>query len=24
MNVIISSPLGRQGQMTRLHCPNRQ
>ncbi len=24
INVIISSPLGRQGQMTRLHCPNRQ
>ena len=24
INVKISSPLGRQGQMTRLHCPNRQ
>ncbi len=24
INVKISSPLGRPGQMTRLHCPNRQ
>lgn len=24
ISVKISSPLGRQGQMTRLHCPNRQ
>lgn len=24
INVKLSSPLGRQGQMTRLHCPNRQ
>lgn len=24
INVKISSPLGRQGQMTRLHCPNHQ
>ena len=24
INVKISSPSGRQGQMTRLHCPNRQ
>lgn len=24
INVKITSPLGRQGQMTRLHCPNHQ
>lgn len=24
INVKITFPLGRQGQMTRLHCPNRQ
>ncbi len=24
ISVKFSSPLGRQGQMTRLHCPNRQ
>ncbi|QLY59736.1 prepilin-type N-terminal cleavage/methylation domain-containing protein [Citrobacter freundii] len=24
INVKLSSPLGRQGQMTRLHCPNSQ
>lgn len=23
ISVKLSSPLGRQGQMTRLHCPNR-
>lgn len=23
INATLSSPLGRQGQMTRLHCPNR-
>ena len=24
INVKITSPMGRQGQMTRLHCSNRQ
>ena len=24
ISVTLSSPLGRQGQMRRLHCPNRQ